>query len=115
MSIFSRQAHAGTYEISLSRWPPEANHPIPAALPSAADVPGSSHAYRARPGVAVPAVSAVLRVDGHTLGTKPVAPGDNHVTFVMQLTAGSHQLAPVFILADGGELGAFYAVVSFVR
>jgi arylsulfatase B len=105
----------GTYEISLRRWPVEANHPITAALPAAPDVPGATPAYRARPGAAVPAVSAVLRLDGHTLGSKPVAAGDTQVTFTTTLTAGSHQLAPVFTLAGGGELGAYYAVVSFVR
>ncbi len=106
---------AGAYEISLRRWPVEANRPITAALPAAPDVPGASQAYRARPGVAVPAVAAVLRVDGRTLGTKPVAAGDTQITFTTTLTAGSHQLAPVFTLADGGELGAYYAVVTFVR
>ena len=106
---------AGTYEISLRRWPVEANQPITAAIPAAPDVPGATQAYRARPGIAVPAVSAVLRVDGRTLGTKPVAAGDTHVTFTTTLTAGSHQLAPVFTLADGGELGAYYTVVATVR
>jgi arylsulfatase B len=106
---------AGTYEISLRRWPVEANQPISASLPAAPDVPGASQAYRARLGVAVPAVAAVLRVDGQMLGSKPVAAGDTQVTFTTTLTAGSHQLAPVFTLADGGELGAYYAVVTFVR
>jgi hypothetical protein len=57
----------------------------------------------------------ILRVDGRTLGTKPVAAGDTHVTFTAELSTGSHQPAPVFTLAGGGELGAYYAVVSFVR
>jgi arylsulfatase B len=106
---------AGTYEISLRRWPVEADRPITAGLPAASDVPGATPAYRARNGVAVPAVTAALRLDGQTLGTKPVAAGDTHVTFTTRLTAGSHQLAPVFTLADGGELGAYYAVVTTVR
>jgi arylsulfatase A-like enzyme len=76
---------------------------------------GDNYPYRSRAGVAVPAVTAVLRLDGQTLGTKPVAPGDTHVTFTTTLTAGSHQLAPVFTLADGGELGAYYSVVTTVR
>lgn len=105
----------GTYAISLRRWPVEANHPISAGLPAAADVPGATKAFRARPGVAVPIIAAVLRIDGRDLDRKPVAAADTHVTFTTSLRPGSHQLAPVFKLASGDELGAYYAVVTFMR
>jgi arylsulfatase A-like enzyme len=105
----------GTYEISLRRWPVEANQPITAALPAEPNVPGASKAFRANAGAAVPAVSAALRINGKTLGTKPVTANDTHVTFTAKLTAGSHQLAPIFMTAKGDELGAYYAVVTFVR
>jgi arylsulfatase B len=105
----------GTYEISLRRWPVEANQPITAGLPPGADVPGSEKAFRARPGVAVPAVSATLRIDERDLATQPVGARDVQITFTTTLTAGSHQLAPVFTTASGDELGAYYAVVTSVR
>jgi arylsulfatase B len=104
--------HDGRYEISLRRWPVEADQPITAGLPAGADVPGASQAYRARPGVAIPAVRAVLRVDGRDLESKPVSGDETHVTFLTTLTAGSHRLAPVFITDSGDEVGAYYTVVK---
>jgi hypothetical protein len=75
-------------------------------------VPGASQAYRAHPGVAIPVERAVLRIDGRDLATKPVSAGDTEVVFRTTLSAGSHQLAPVFVSADGHEVGAYFAVVS---
>jgi arylsulfatase A-like enzyme len=103
---------AGTYEISLRRWPAEANKPIVAALPAEPNVPGATTAFRAHPGIAIPAVQATLRIDGRDIATQPVAPEATAVTFTTTLSAGSHQLAPVFRSADGHEIGAYYAVVS---
>lgn len=102
----------GTYTISLRRWPLEADHPITEELPPGADVPGASKAYRARPGLAIAAVSATMRLDGKELGTRPVAEGATHVDFEVELTEGSHQLAPVFTDAQGNEIGAYYAIVT---
>jgi arylsulfatase A-like enzyme len=101
-----------SYTISLRRWPVEADQPITAALPAGADVPGASKAYRARPGTAIPAVAAALRIGGKELETKPVNPGDKEITFTATLTAGSHQLAPVFTDASGNEIGAYYAIIT---
>lgn len=102
----------GRYEISVRRWPVEANHPIAAGLPPAANVPGATVAFRAFPGLAIPATSATLRVDGRDLASSPVGAADNVVSFTTTLTAGSHQLAPVFRTADGHEVGAYYAVIT---
>ena len=102
----------GRYEITVRRWPVEANHPITAALPPGANVPGSDIAFRARTGVAIPATTATLRVDGRDLASVPVRATDTAVTFATTLAAGSHQLAPVFRTADGHEVGAYYAVVT---
>lgn len=77
-----------------------------------ADVPGATRAYRARPGAAIPAVTAALRLDSRDLATKPVQPGDKEISFTAQLTAGSHQLAPVFLDASGNEIGAYYAIIT---
>jgi arylsulfatase A-like enzyme len=102
----------GQYRISVRRWPVEADHPITAALPAAPDVPGAEPAFRARPGVAIPAVRATLRINGEDLETRPVGPEDKEISFVAALSAGSHRLAPVFTTAAGGEVGTYYAVVS---
>jgi arylsulfatase B len=106
---------AGRYEISVRRWPVEANHPIIAALPPGANVPGASVAFRARPGVAIPATTATLRLDGRDIASAPVRATDTAVAFTTTLTAGSHRLAPVFLTADGDEVGAYYAVVTKLR
>jgi hypothetical protein len=103
----------GDYEISLRRWPVEADQPITAPLPPGDDVPGASKAFRTHPGVAIPAVTAVLRIDSRDLETKPVEAGDRSVTFTTTLTAGSYQLAPVFVDAEGNEVGAYYAIVTW--
>jgi arylsulfatase A-like enzyme len=106
---------AGRYEISVRRWPVEANHPITAALPPGANVPGASIAFRARPGVAIPATTATLRLDGRDIASAPVRATDTAVAFTTTLTAGSHRLAPVFLTADGDEVGAYYTVVTKLR
>ncbi len=105
----------GRYEISLRRWPVEVDKPIVAGLPAEPDVPGANKAFRAHEGIAIPVVRAALRLDGHDLESKPVSAADTQIAFTASLTAGSHQLAPVFITADGDEVGAYYAVVTFVE
>ena len=103
---------SGAYQISVRRWPVEADKPITAGLPAEPDVPGAAKAYRAREGVAIPVVRATLRLNGRDVETKAVAAGDVQITFTATLTAGSHQLSPVFTTANGDELGAYYAVVA---
>lgn len=88
------------------------DRPITAGLPAEPDVPGADRAFRAHEGAAIPVVRAALRVDGRELESKPVSGGDVQITFTAELAAGSHQLAPVFITANGDELGAYYATVD---
>lgn len=107
-----RVLREGRYEISLRRWPVEVEKPITAGLPAGPDVPGADRAFRAHEGVAIPAIRAVLRVDGRELDSQPVSGGDIQITFTATLTAGPHQLAPVFITATGDEVGAYYTVVD---
>jgi len=103
---------SGPYQINLRRWPLEADMPITSSLPAGADVPGATQAFRARPGIAIPATRATLRINGKDLETKPVQSGDKEVTFTAQLTAGSHQLAPIFVDDAGNEIGAYYAIIQ---
>lgn len=102
----------GSYRISLRRWPAESGQPITTALPAGENVPGATQAYRARPGAAIPATQATLRINGRDLESKAVQPGDVEVTFTTTLSPGSHQLAPVFTDAGGNEIGAYYAIVT---
>lgn len=103
---------AGEFEINLRRWPVEADAPITAGLPAEPDVPGAHRAFRAHEGVAIPVVRAVLRVDGKEISSANVSVGDKQITFTATLAAGSHRLAPVFVTANGNELGAYYTVVT---
>ena len=101
----------GTYEISIYRWPPEANHPITAGLPAGKNVPGADKAFRTSEGLALPITTATLRLNGKDFETKPVTEKETHITFTTDLTKGSHQLAPVFHLNEG-EVGAYYTVIT---
>ena len=101
----------GTYEVSLRRWPAEANHPITASLPPGKDVPGASKAFRANDGVSIGIKSASLRINGKEVASKPVGEKDAVITFTTKLTKGSHALTPVFI-SEKGETGAFYCIVE---
>lgn len=44
--------------------------------------------------------------------TKPVRQDDRQVSFITKPTAGSYQHAPVFVDAEGNEVGADYTVVT---
>ncbi len=101
----------GAYEISVLRWPEEANQPITAALPPGKNVPGASKAFRTAHGVQVAATKATLRIDGKEIESKGVNKGATKVTFTTELTAGSHQLSPIFHTKDR-EMGCFYTIVT---
>ena len=103
---------AGDYTVAIHRWPAEAKRAIVAGLPPGKPVPGASRAFRETPGLALPLVSACLRIDGRDLKTAAVDPDARVVRFTVPLEAGSHQLAPVFRTADGDELGAYYCTVT---
>ena len=60
----------------------------------------------------IPAATATLRIDGRNIASQPVSAADTAIAFTTTLAAGSHQLAPVFVTADGNEVGAYYAVVT---
>jgi arylsulfatase A-like enzyme len=97
---------AGRYEISLRRWPKEANAPMTAPLPAHQGVDGTYPA-----GKALPAARARLKV-GDVDVSKPVAPGDKAATFTVPLKAGNTQLTTWLYDAAGKELcGAFYVEV----
>ncbi len=96
----------GHYEISLRRWPMEADAAITAALPPYRGVDGEFPE-----GLALPAAKARLKIAGVDV-SKPVGPHDKAATFVVKLTAGQTKLQTWFYDADDNELcGAFYTYV----
>ena len=96
----------GQYEISLRRWPVEADTPITAPLPPYQGVDGSYPA-----GKALPATKARLKI-GPVDVSKPVGPEDKAVTFNVNLPAGKTLLETWFYDAQGKELcGALYVYV----
>jgi arylsulfatase A-like enzyme len=100
----------GLYEISLRRWPLEADAEIIGALPAYEGVDGTFPA-----GLAVPAVKARLKIGGTDLSSV-VAPSDKMLTFKVQLKAGNAILQTWFYDADGKELcGAFYVYIRTLR
>ena len=100
---------AGEYEIRLRRWPEEADTAITAPLPPGDDVPGVTP-FRARKGVAIPAVSAVLTI-GKQKAEGKVEPGASEVVLKMTLPAGLAQMKALFKTKDNKIVGAYYAYV----
>jgi arylsulfatase A-like enzyme len=101
----------GNYKISLRRWPAESDQAITAALPAGEKVPGASKAFRETPGRAIATIKATLRINDKVIETIPIPEGAKEVSFTTELSAGSHQLSPVFI-TEKEEIGAFYTIVE---
>ncbi len=87
----------GNYRFTLTRWPPEADATLDAALTG----PRGE-------GKALPIAKARLKIN-ESDESKPVAPGDKSVEFTLPLKAGKTRLQTWFYDATGKELcGAFY-------
>lgn len=96
----------GKYEISLRRWPKEAETTLTAGLPAYEGVDGTYPA-----GKATPIVKARLKIAGVDV-SKSVSKDDKAATFTLQLTAGQTELRTWFYDDNGKELcGAFYVSV----
>jgi len=96
----------GEYEISLRRWPAEADAAIADGVPLYKAVDGQFPA-----GKALPIAKARLKV-GTFEDSREVAGGVKAVTFTTSLQAGPVELRTAFLDADGKELcGAYYVTV----
>ena len=91
-------AKAGTYDISLRRWPTELDEPITASVPG---------------GQAISADSARVKV-GDVDESKPIPDGALEVTFRVNLKAGQTRLQTWFMDDQGESRGAYYAYVTRV-
>ncbi len=96
-------ARAGTYALTLRRWPEESGLAIAAEAPPLVGVDGGWPA-----GKAIPAASAWLRAGGSEAAV-PVPEGATEVTFRVPLDAGAAQIRSWWLDAAGNELaGAYY-------
>jgi len=97
----------GTYEISLRRWPAEADAPIAGGVPAFQAVDGGLPA-----GKALPVAKARLRI-GEVDESREVGPADKAVSFTVPLKAGTRTTMQTWFLdAAGRELcGAYFAAV----
>jgi hypothetical protein len=95
---------AGVYEISLRRWPIEADAAISAGVPAYTGVDGSYVA-----GVALPIAKARLRV-GSFDQTVPVTATDKAITFNVTLPVGNVDLQTWFRDANNVSIASAYYV-----
>ena len=102
--------HAGDYEVSLRRWPLEAEAPLAAGMPAYQGVDGKFAASEA-----FPVASAELKI-GAVHRQKPVASDDTVVTFPVTLPRGPVSLQTWFRDDAGREIaGAYYVSVRALR
>jgi arylsulfatase len=99
-------AKEGKYEISLRRWPAEADTPIRAGLLPFKHADGVFSA-----GVALPVVTARLKV-GDFEASSPIAADAKAITFTTTLRPGRTQLRATLLDEAGKEVaGAYYVTV----
>ena len=102
-------ACAGTYSLTLRRWPEESGLAIAAEAPPLVGVDGGWPA-----GKAIPAASAWLRAGGSE-AILPVPEGATEVTFRMPFDAGPAQIRSWWIDAAGNQLaGAYYLTAQLL-
>ena len=103
-------AEAGTYHITMLRWPKETGKKITESIAPGAPVEGL-FAYREEPGVALAITEAVLTI-GDVHESKPVTDSDVGITFEVKLEAGETELHCDFKLRDGKKISSYYAEVE---
>lgn len=98
----------GTYEVSLSRWPKEANAGLTEGVPSFKPFDGFIQA-----GNPLPVASVRLKI-GETDTTKMIQQSDKQVTFSVKLIKGTKYTMQSWMLdKDGKEIsGAYFAYVQ---
>ena len=107
-----RVEQAGTYKISLRRWPQELSRGINEGLEPGDPVPGLV-TFRETPGKAFNINRAILNV-ADFYEEKPVKKGAESVTFTVDLKPGDFKLRGNFRYGNGSKdfVSAYYAVVE---
>ncbi len=107
-----RVEQAGTYKISLRRWPQEISKGINEGLEPGDPVPGLA-TFRETPGKAFDFTRASLNV-ADFYEEKPIEKGAESVTFTVDLKPGDFKLRGIFQTGSGsnGSVSSYYAVVE---
>jgi hypothetical protein len=106
-------AVSGRYRFELRRWPREED------LAIAEGIPGPLKPFRAEikhgwgGGRAIPVVGAAIQVSDHE-ASKPVAPDDECVVFLVELNAGETRLQTYLTDEEENTIGAYYVYVERV-
>lgn len=101
---------AGKYQITLARWPEEADTAINEGIKAGLDVPGAK-AFRTTPGKKFAFERATIEISGLQEERK-IEPADKGVTFEVTLPKGATQLTARFHGPDDVKVGAYYAYVK---
>jgi arylsulfatase A-like enzyme len=107
-------AESGPYEITLRRWPEEADIPIRKLVPQEELAPkriDTGSKLRQLPSGAINATHARLKVGDVDL-TQPVKVDDTLITFVFTLSAGPTKLQTWLTDEDGKSWGAYYVYIQ---
>ena len=100
---------AGTYEITLRRWPLETGLPLTAGIDDA--VPATRYWDEKKKGKAMVFDAAFIYVNGeaHTLKLNP---SDQNARFIIDVAAGKTTMTSGFWLKNGKKTTAFYTDIS---
>lgn len=100
----------GDYQVSLRRWPVEANAALAAGVPEyVPEDKRAGEAFRSRAGEAWPIASAQLKMAGAE-PSKPETSSDDEIVFNVSLKRGRTELQTWFRDAERKELGGAYYV-----
>ena len=101
---------AGSYNVSLRRWPIESGYAIDQEIEAGALVPGN-RPYRNNPGVQIIPVKAHLKIGSETQ-TVDFKAQSKEVSFNVELAAGENTISAFFENAEGTRVGSFYVYVT---
>ncbi len=99
----------GQYEISLRRWPREADAPIAGGVPEF-----KAHVGGLPAGKVLPVVKVRLKVGDSFDKSQAIKPDDKQVTFIVQLKAGEKLPMQSWLYGEGDRelAGAYFAYVT---
>ncbi|MEO1857222.1 MAG: arylsulfatase [Rubritalea sp.] len=101
----------GRYEVTLRRWPKEADTAINLGMAPGKNVPGASKPYRATKGDALDIRSATIATDDTILTTFELDASKSAVVQNVELKAGPQKLKAYFTLADKKQVGVCYLTI----
>jgi arylsulfatase A-like enzyme len=102
---------AGSYKVTLRRWPRETGLDLDAPLAPGKPVDGL-RAYRETPGSSLHFKTASVKIGDQTAEKKVT--GGEGTTFEMKLPQGETFIEASFTTTDGEQVGAYYVVVERV-